>query len=100
MMQGHWHASECFGSTLRRMAKDPAAQEVLRQCARQCLAVHNLCWDIWRQLGVGPHTRYALPNLIGKWMLEKDRQNALKDLFSRVWKSDAALQGLLREVLT
>lgn len=99
MMEARWHAGECFTSTLQNEAKGQKEREVLRECAGHCFEIHDICWKIWAQLGIGPHTDFRLPNLISQMMLDKARQETLKDLFRQIWENDQAVLYLLRTLI-
>lgn len=99
MMEARWHAGECFTSTLQNEAKDQKERKVLRECAGHCFEIHDICWKIWAQLGIGPHTDFRLPNLISQMMLDKARQETLKDLFRQIWENDQAVLLLLRTLI-
>ena len=94
MMEARWHAGECFTSTLLCEAKDQKERDILRECAGHCFEIHDLCWKIRGQLGIGPHTDFGLPNLISQMMLEKTRQEILKDLFGLIWENEQAVLRL------
>jgi AraC family transcriptional regulator len=98
MVEARWHGAECFGSILRK-TEDETAQVRLRECMDLYFNTHDTCWQIWGQMGVGPHTNYKLPGHISKMMLDKKRQEKLKELFAQIFGNDHAvlekLQGLV-----
>lgn len=99
MVEARWHAAECFASSLMRHTDDETAQSILGECAGIYFDTHDTCWQIWGQLGVGSHTEYRLPNLINQMMLDKTRQEKLKELFSRIWDNDRAVWEKLSLIL-
>lgn len=98
MVEARWHGAECFGPILRK-PEDETAQVRLRECMDLYFNTHDICWQIWGQMGVGPHTNYKLPGHISKMMLDKKRQEKLKELFAQIFGNDHAvlekLQGLV-----
>ncbi len=100
VVEARWHGAECFGSLLLRKTEDETARECLRECMDLYFNTHDICWQIWGQMGVGPHTNYKLPNGISQMMLDKERQKKLKGLFAQVFGNDRAvlekLQGVIK----
>ncbi len=98
MVEARWHGAECFGSILRK-SEDETEQIRLRESMDLYFNTHDTCLQIWGQLGVGPHTNYKLPGHISKMMLDKTRQEKLKELFAQILGNDHAvlekLQGLV-----
>lgn len=98
VVEARWHGAECFGSMLRK-AETEAARASLQECMDFYFNTHDTCWQIWAQMGVGPHTNYQLPNGISKMMLDGERRQKLKELFAQVFGNDRAvlerLQGLM-----
>ena len=97
--EARWHAAECFDS-LRYKTDDERVRTLLCDCRGLYFNTHDTCWEIWGQLGVGPHTNFKLPNLINPMMLDKDRQTNLKDLFARIVHNDRSVRENLLAVLS
>lgn len=99
MMEARWHGAECFCSLLLRKAEDETEKVRLRECMDLYYNTHDTCWQIWGQMGVGPHTSYKLPGHISQMMLVRERQEKLKELFAQIFSNDYVvmekLQGLL-----
>ncbi len=100
VIEARWHAAECFGSLLLRKTEDEKAQASLRECKDLYFNTHDTCWQIWGQLGVGPHTNYNLPNHISQMMLDRERQEKLKELFGQIFSNDRAVLEKLKGVDT
>nr|HML48735.1 hypothetical protein [Clostridia bacterium] len=99
VVEARWHGAECFGSTLSRRTEDEATRARLRECMDLYFSTHDACWQIWGQMGVGPHTSYKLPIHVGKMMLDKERQEKLKALFAQIFGNDRAVLEKLQEVI-
>ena len=99
VVEARWHGAECFGSLLLRRTEDEAARACLRECMGLYFNTHDTCWQIWAQMGVGPHTNYRLPNGISQMMLDKERQKRLKELFAQVFGNDRAVLEKLQGVI-
>jgi hypothetical protein len=99
VVEARWHGAECFGSLLLRKTEDETARARLRECMDLYFNTHDTCWQIWGQMGVGPHTNYKLPGHISQMMLDRERQEKLKELFAQVFGNDRAvlekLQGAI-----
>ena len=100
IIEARWHCAECFGSLLLRKTEDEAVQQRLRECMELYYQTHDSCWQIWGQLGVGPHTSFKLPGHISQMMLVREREEKIKELFAEIFDNDRSvmekLQGLLR----
>lgn len=97
VIEARWHGAECFGSFLMHKTNDETVRTLLLECMEVYFNTHDTCWLIWGQLGVGPHTDYKLPNLISQMMLEREKQEKLKDLFTQIFNNDrAVLEKLLK----
>lgn len=94
-----WHAAEFFNSTLKKRTDNKTTQASLSECAGIYYDTHDICWQIWGQLGVGPHTGYELPNLINQMMFDRERQEKLKCLFAKILNNDAIITEKLQEIL-
>jgi len=97
--EARWHGAECFSSSLLYKTKDETTQASLRECMDLYFNTHDICWKIWVQLGVGPHTNFKLPNGISQRMLDRERQKKLKELFAQIISNDRTvlekLQGII-----
>lgn len=97
--ESRWHVAECFGSSLLCKTRDKTARASLRGCTDLYFNTHDICWKIWGQMGVGPHTNYQLPNDISQRMLDRERQKKLKELFAQIISNDRTvlekLQGII-----
>ncbi len=98
VVEARWHGAECFGTLLPRKTEDETARAKLRECMDMYFNTHDTCWQIWAQMGVGPHTNYRLPNRISQMMLEKDRQEKLKELFVQVFCNDRTVLEKLQDI--
>lgn len=96
--EARWHAAESFSSLLLQMTDDEKVRGRLRECTGLYFNTHDTCWEIWGQLGVGPHTSFKLPNLISGMMLDQERQNNLKNMFSRIFDNDRFVLEKLSEL--
>lgn len=96
-VEGRWHCAECFGSLLLRQTEDEKVRAQLRTCVDLYFNTHDTCWQIWGQMGVGPHTNYKLPNRISQMMLDRDRQEKLKELFAQIFLNDRAVLERLQD---
>lgn len=91
VIEARWHGAECFCSSLLCKSNDENVRACLRECADLYSSTHDLCWNIWGHMGVGPHTNYKLPNNISQMMLDKERQKMLKELFIQVFNNDRSV---------
>lgn len=91
VIEARWHGAECFSSSLLCKSNDEKVRACLRECADLYSNTHDVCWNIWGQLGVGPHTNYKLPNNISQMMLDSERQKILKELFEQVFNNDRSV---------
>lgn len=98
MEEARWHGAEGFVSLLHR-TEDETVQLRLCECADLYYDTHDTCWRIWGQMGVGPHTSCKLPGHIGKMMLDKERQERLKELFAQIFHNDQAVLEKLQSFL-
>ncbi|WP_180298398.1 hypothetical protein, partial [Klebsiella pneumoniae] len=64
VVEARWHCAECFGTLLLHKTEDETSRAKLRGCMDLYFNTHDTCWQIWAQMGVGPHTNYRLPNRI------------------------------------
>lgn len=95
MVEARWHGAECFGF-LAHKTEDEALRGSLRECKDFYYNTHDTCWQIWGQMGVGPHSSYKLPGHISQKMLDKERQEKLKELFARIFNNDKAVMEKLQ----
>lgn len=95
-----WHAAECLCSILPRSADDKTSQAQLRECGGIYFNTHDTCWQIWGQLGIGPHTNYKLANLISQMMQDGERREKLKSLFAQIFNNDRIVLEKLQELLS
>jgi hypothetical protein len=98
-IETRWYASECFGTSLAQMADSQANRVTLQEASEIYHDTHDMCWGIWGLLGVGPHTNFQLPNLIGTMMLERDRQEKLKESFAKIFQNDVRVLEKLQAIL-
>ena len=100
VVENRWHGAECFGSLLKHKTGNETARASLSECMDLYFGIHDTCWQIWGQMGIGPHTNYKLPSGISQMMLDKERQEKIKELFDQVFGNDRAvlekLQGLIK----
>ena len=96
--EARWHGAECFGSLLLRKTEDETVHAQLRECMNLYFNTHDTCWQIWGQMGVGPHTNYKLPNHISQMMLDSERKERLKDLFAQVFSNDLSVLAKLQDI--
>jgi hypothetical protein len=68
----------------------------LLECSDLYFDTQSTCWQIWGQMGVGPHTSFKLPGHINKMMLNKERQEKLKGLYAQIFGND---QTVLEKLL-
>lgn len=99
VVEARWHGAECFGALLRQKTEDETARARLHECMELYFNTHDTCWQIWGQLGVGPHTNYQLPNGISQMMLDKERQEKLKELFAQIFGNDRAVLEKLQSII-
>ncbi len=99
MVESRWHGAECFGSLLLRHTESETVRAQLRECMDLYFNTHDTCWQIWGQMGIGPHTNYQLPNRISQMMLDGERQEKLKELFARVFNNDRSVLEKLQEIM-
>ena len=99
MIEARWHGAECFYSLLLRKAEDETEKVRLRECTDLYYNTHDNCWQIWGQLGVGPHTSYKLPGHISQIMLVRERQEKLKELFAQIFSNDHVVLERLQELV-
>ncbi len=98
VIEARWHGAECFGALLMRKTEDEKAKAQLSECKDIYFNTHDTCWQIWGQMGVGPHTNYKLSSRISKMMLERERQEKLKELFARVFFNDSTVLKKLQDI--
>jgi AraC family transcriptional regulator len=99
VVEARWHGAECFGSLLLSKTEDETARATLRECMELYFNTHDTCWQIWGQMGIGPHTNYKLPSGISQMMLVKERREKLKELFEHVFGNDRAVLEKLRGLI-
>jgi len=99
-IEARWHAAECLSSILPRNVDSENSQEQLRECGGIFLNTHDTCWQIWVQLGIGPHTNYKLANLISQMMQDVERQGKLKSLFAQILDNDRIVLEKLQKLLS
>jgi len=59
--EAKWHGAECFGGILLYKTEDEKTKTLLRECKEFCFDTHDICYRIWEQMGLGPHTLFRFP---------------------------------------
>lgn len=104
-IEARWHAASCTDSTLSRLTDNETARQKLFGVTERYVfdsnpdSTHGICWKIWKQLGVGPETGYALTPHSAELVGRPETKAELKRLFSIVFENDRIVLGLLREAL-
>lgn len=96
--QSRWDASNFFGSILPIKTDNAALRTQLCSIAADFEEMTSVCWKIWGQLGVGPHTNYGLPAIIVSMLCEKERITELKVLFNRLFSLQHSAKNKIDEI--
>ncbi len=99
-VEARWHVAECLSSILPRSVDGETSQAQLRECGGIYFNTHDTCWQIWGQLGIGPHTNYKLANLISQMMQDGERREKLKSLFAQIFNNDRMVLEKLQELFS
>lgn len=96
--ENRWHAAECLAATLYCLASSAADKQRMAGTADRFLNSHDLCWEVWSALGVGPGTNYGVPDNAGALLLAQ--RDEVKRLFQMLCENDRAVLDLLSRIAT
>ncbi len=108
-IESRWHSAEAFcasNNLLTSLIDDPVVKDKLKNLffARYIKdnnnETHGICWKIWGELNVGPHTGY-MPTEESFALIQKPEvQNELKRLYKIVFDNDRAVAAGIGDILS
>lgn len=108
LVEARWHAAEGFGGTDNLLCNIFTDKEILDRLRNTFYErytmegndeTHGIGWKIWGALGVGPKTGYDITRQSAELILQKETQEMLKRLFTKVFENDRAVCAEVRACL-
>lgn len=108
LIESRWHAAEAFCSVdnlLCNICTNKEMHSKLRDVfyARYIMdgndETHGIGWKIWSAIGVGPETGYVITQQSSGLILQKGTQDALKEMFAKVFENDRYVCAEIQDCL-